>query len=145
MAIVEPCGSGHEQEGKPTRRGGYFEDACYNGRVVGTIKHRCRGQSSLQRVHSYTSHGYIAGLHRAPLSTGALHGGGNAWRIAEFSYTLSQHEYSARYGASSGRWVACDLALVGLIINLILSDADQSDIGFRGDLSVALAMMNVIF
>jgi hypothetical protein len=35
--------------------------------------------------------------------------------------------------------------LVGLIINLILSDADQSDIGFRGDLSVVLAMMNVIF
>jgi hypothetical protein len=113
MAIVEPCCSGHVQEGKPTRRGGHFEDACYNGRVVGTIKHRCRGQSSLRRVHSYTFHGYIAGLHRAPLSTGALHGGGDAWRIADFSYTLSQHEYSARYGASSGRWDACDLAFSG--------------------------------
>ena len=113
MAIVEPCCSGRVQEAKRTRQGGYFEDASYNGRVVGTIKHRCRGQSSLRRVHSYTFHGYIAGLHHAPLSTGVLHGGGHAWRIADFSCTLSQHEYSARCGASSGRSNACNFTFSG--------------------------------
>jgi hypothetical protein len=75
-----------------------------------------------------------------PCTEAVMHGGLQTFPTpCRNTSTLPDMELQA-VGGTRAIW-----PLVGLIINLILSDADQSDIGFRGDLSVALAMMNVIF